>query len=192
MKNFAKLIFILFALLIIAPRISFAQSRDLAGKIFRMQYGTGMYIGKMIQFKENNVIIFGQINLITMQTELKYGKYEIYGNAVHIIFDGYSEKTYIYYQWISKFSIKVSDGNDHISRYAIYNSIEDTFNTDYLRANNITTPVPNYYSPSYNSSQSTYTPTKKICPACGGSKVYTRYGQSQPCSACNATGWIIN
>lgn len=189
MKKFLSLIVLIITFSTIFAFNTKAQS--LSGKMFQCQYVPGMTKSIIFAFYKNGNFELGIRDLFTGETKNSSGTWTVRENRLYLNTGGnYDKNSYFVLSWItgSTFIFKASDVTQ---RYAICGSPEDTFMVDIMNANTSNYnnyPNPNYYQQPNN----VYVPSKKTCPACGGSGWYSRYGQSGKCSGCGGTGWIIN
>jgi len=139
-------------------------------------------------YSDKNVVKILAMNFLTGEKgELEFScSYK--GNQITLQTDEGEEIFRVYK--INENSITLVQGEEK-TICALVGSSEDKFAINYMnsRNNGYNYSIPQYNQPTNNSSQtcvSCYGDGR--CHVCGGSGVYSRYGQSHTCTACYGTG----
>jgi len=183
-----RIVFIIAVLLLIGSNKAKSTTweeflNETGGTIWQLQNPpaeTNLMLGFFKKEDGSNSFIKSEGDMGTGQISQSRGKYKLSGKDLILT---YADGSVVTYTLVFINSNKIDLVSNGITfHYARSNSAEDTWN----RSAPINTP-------SYNGGSSGYVACYTClgtgsCKVCGGSGIYSNYGNSTPCSACYGTG----
>lgn len=159
--------------------------------VWQQQNPSPPALSRMISFNEYGTMTFSASNLATRQKfPSQRWDYSI-SQSTLTISTGEGDISYKLV-FISQDKIALIDRNGEESIFARSGSLEDRFMANLLQMQNYGNMDNSFYSPYQSSSPQSQTCYTCLgtgrCRVCGGSGIYSLYGNSSTCKACSGTG----